>query len=66
MTVAIPGTTIDVRDIKDGGTFVYGAEYSAFPPIAVRQAEGRLVDDMMPLATVMVCTRIKPGALEKN
>jgi len=54
MTIAIPGTTIDVRDIKDGGTFVYGAEYSAFPPMAVRQAEAKIVDNMVPLSNIMV------------
>ena len=54
LTIAIPGTTIDVRDIKDGGTFIYGAEYSAFPPLAVSQAEARLVDNMIPLANIMV------------
>lgn len=54
MTIAIPGNTIDVRDVKEGGTFVYGAEYSAFPPIAVRQAESRLVDYMCPLSHIMV------------
>lgn len=54
LTIGIPGTTIDVRDIKEGGTFVYGAEYSAFPPTAVRQAESRLVDNMCPLSYIMV------------
>ncbi|KAK0612567.1 hypothetical protein B0T17DRAFT_564881 [Bombardia bombarda] len=54
MSIAIPGTTIDVRDVKEGGTFIYGAEYSAFPPLAVRQAEARLVDNMCPLSYIMV------------
>jgi hypothetical protein len=54
MTIAIPGTTIDVRDINDGGTFIYGAEHSAFPPTAVRQAEARLVDNLVPLSNIMV------------
>ncbi|KAL1844760.1 hypothetical protein VTK73DRAFT_1845 [Phialemonium thermophilum] len=54
MSIAIPGTAIDVRDVKDGGTFVYGAEYSAFPPMAVRQAEARLVDNMIPLSNIMI------------
>ncbi|KAK4183746.1 hypothetical protein QBC35DRAFT_418305 [Podospora australis] len=54
MSIAIPGTTIDVRDVTEGGTFVYGKEYSAFPPISTRQAESRLVDNMCPLSFVMV------------
>ncbi|KAK0741578.1 hypothetical protein B0T18DRAFT_307044, partial [Schizothecium vesticola] len=54
MTIAIPGTVIDIRDIDDGGTFIYGAEHSAFPPLAVRQAEARLVDNMIPLSNIMV------------
>ncbi|KAK3985320.1 hypothetical protein QBC44DRAFT_405143 [Cladorrhinum sp. PSN332] len=54
LTIAIPGTTIDVRDIKEGGTFVYGEEYSAFPPTSIRQAESRLVDNMCPLSYIMV------------
>ncbi|GAQ05379.1 hypothetical protein ALT_2700 [Aspergillus lentulus] len=54
MTITVPGTIIDVRDLEDGGTFVYGAQYSAFPPNAVRQAEARLVDDMVALAKMMV------------
>lgn len=54
MTVTVPGTSIDTRDITDGGTYVYGKEYSAFVPPQVRQAEARLVDGMMPLAYVAV------------
>lgn len=54
LTIGIPGETIDVRDIKDGGTYCYGKEYSAFVPPAVRQAEARLVDKMLPLAHIMV------------
>ena len=54
LTVSVPGTTIDVRDIRDGGTFVYGADLAAFPPFQVRQAESRLVDIMMPLSNIMV------------
>ena len=58
MTIAIPGTVIDVRDINQGGTFVYSAENSAFPPLQVRQAEARLCDNMAPLSNVMVCFAI--------
>ncbi|KAI1192407.1 hypothetical protein F5X97DRAFT_317457 [Nemania serpens] len=54
MTIAIPGTVIDTRDLSEGGTFIYGAEYSAFPPLQVRQAEARLVDGLMPLSNIMV------------
>ncbi|KAI8955363.1 hypothetical protein F4801DRAFT_574538 [Xylaria longipes] len=54
MTISIPGTVIDTRDLTDGGTFVYGAEYSAFPPLQIRQAEARLVDGLMPLSNIMV------------
>jgi hypothetical protein len=54
MTVTIPGTSIDTRDITNGGTYVYGKEYAAFVPPQVRQAEARLVDGMMPLAYVAV------------
>lgn len=54
MTVAVPGTVIDTRDLSEGGTFIYGAEYSAFPPIQVRQAEAHLVDNLCPLSNVMV------------
>ena len=54
MTIAVPGTVIDTRDLTEGGTFVYGVEYSAFPPLQVRQAEARLVDGLMPLSNIMV------------
>ncbi|KAI0397923.1 hypothetical protein F5Y17DRAFT_454509 [Xylariaceae sp. FL0594] len=54
LTIAIPGTTIDVREIRDGGTFVYDAEKSAFAPMQVLQAESKLVDHMIPLANVMI------------
>ncbi|KAI0465830.1 hypothetical protein F4859DRAFT_527711 [Xylaria cf. heliscus] len=54
LTIAIPGTTIDVREIRDGGTFVYDAEKTPFAPIQVQQAEAKLVDNMVPLAHVMI------------
>lgn len=54
MTVAIPGTVIDLKDYDQGGSFVYDVGKHAVPPTAVRQAEARLVDGMMPIASVMV------------
>ena len=54
MTVAIPGTVIDLEDYDQGGSFVYDVRNHAVPPIAVRQAEARLVDGMMPIAEIMV------------
>lgn len=60
MTIAIPGTVIDTRDLSEGGTFIYGAEYSAFPPLQVRQAEARLVDGLMPLSNIMVAHSLLP------
>lgn len=54
LTIAVPGTTIDTRNIKDGGTFVWDATDSAFTPTQVMQAEGKLVDSMIPLSNVMV------------
>lgn len=55
MTIAIPGTVVDTRDIKDGGTYIYDATRIPFMPTQVRQAESLLVDGMMPLSNVMVC-----------
>lgn len=54
LTVAVPGTVIDTRAIKDGGTFVWDAADSAFAPTQVMQAEAKLVDSMIPLSNVMV------------
>ena len=54
MTVAIPGTVIDLEDVDQGGSFVYDVGRHAVPPTAVRQAEARLVDGMMPIASIMV------------
>lgn len=54
MTVAIPGTVIDLEDYDQGGSFVYDVRKHAVPPTVVRQAEARLVDGMMPIASVMV------------
>lgn len=55
MTIAIPGTVVDTRDISDGGTYVYDPAKIPFVPTQVRQAESKLVDGMMPLSNVMVC-----------
>jgi hypothetical protein len=54
LTIAVPGTTIDTRDINDNGTFVYDSRPSAFAPTQVMQAEAKLVDNMVPLSYVMV------------
>ncbi|KAL8789140.1 MAG: hypothetical protein Q9195_006961 [Heterodermia aff. obscurata] len=54
MTVAIPGTVIDLEDYDQGGSFVYDVRKHAVPPTAVRQAEARLVDGMMPVAEIMI------------
>ena len=54
LTIAIPGTVIDTQDITEGGTYVYDASKYVVPPMAVQQAEAKLVDGMIPLANVMV------------
>ena len=54
LTIAIPGTVIDLSNVEQGGTFVWDTSKSAFPPTSVRQAEATLVDGMMPIANVMV------------
>jgi hypothetical protein len=56
LTVAIPGTIIDTRDVSEGGSYVWTPTKTKDPltPLAVQQAEAKLVDGMMPLATVMV------------
>jgi hypothetical protein len=53
----VPGTVIDTRDLEVGGTFIYKADETAFPPNRVRQAESKLVDNMVPLSYVMVGTK---------
>ncbi|KAI0534790.1 hypothetical protein GGR58DRAFT_504965 [Xylaria digitata] len=62
MTISVPGTVIDTRDLTEGGAFFYGAEYSAFPPLQVHQAEARLVDGLMPLSNIMVGNTGKSAA----
>ncbi|PMD59936.1 uncharacterized protein K444DRAFT_722797 [Hyaloscypha bicolor E] len=56
LTVAIPGTIIDTRDVSEGGSYVWTPTKTKDPltPLAVQQAEAKLVDGMMPLATVIV------------
>jgi hypothetical protein len=59
LTIAVPGTTIDTRDIVDGGTSVYGTtKPTAFPPTQLMQEEAKLVDNMVPLSYVMVLQQI--------
>ena len=54
MTVAIPGTVIDLENYDQGGSFVYDVETHSVAPTTVRQSEARLVDGMMPIASIMV------------
>jgi hypothetical protein len=54
LTIAIPGTVIDLADYDQGGSFVYDVAKHAVPPTTVRQREARLVDGMMPVAKIMV------------
>ncbi|EHK97228.1 hypothetical protein M7I_7039 [Glarea lozoyensis 74030] len=53
LTIAIPGTVIDLADFEEGGSFVYDVAKHAMPPTTVRQSEGHLVDGMIPLSTIM-------------
>ena len=54
LTIAIPGTVIDTTDAEQGGSFVYDPSKTVLAPTAVRQAEAKLVDNMLPLAKIMV------------
>ena len=54
LTVAVPGTVIDLADYEKGGSFVYDVSKHSRTPTTVRQAEALLVDGMMPVATIMV------------
>ncbi|KAI9782386.1 MAG: hypothetical protein M1839_005259 [Geoglossum umbratile] len=54
LTLSLPGTIIDINDIAQGGSYVYNAATNPFTPTAVRQAEAKLVDGMMPLASIMI------------
>jgi len=61
LTVAIPGTVIDLADYEKGGSFVYDVAKHATTPTTVRQSEAGLVDGMMPIATIMVSTKLQTG-----
>ncbi|KAH8678320.1 hypothetical protein BX600DRAFT_532153 [Xylariales sp. PMI_506] len=54
LTIAIPGTVVDLTDVDKGGSYVYNVEKHAFPPTAVRVSEAQLVDGMMPLSNIMI------------
>jgi hypothetical protein len=54
LTITIPGTVIDLTAIENGGTYVYDTARYVTAPTQVQQAEGKLVDGMMPLANIMV------------
>jgi hypothetical protein len=54
LTLSVPGLVVDTEDIANGGTFVYNTQTTPFTPTAVRQAEGKLVDSMQPLGSIMV------------
>jgi hypothetical protein len=54
LTITIPGTVIDLTPIEKGGTYVYDTSRYVTAPTQVGQAEGKLVDGMMPLSNIMV------------
>jgi hypothetical protein len=54
LTVAIPGTLIDLEDYDSGGEFVFDIRKHAVTPTTVRQSEARPVDGMVPIANIMV------------
>jgi hypothetical protein len=56
LTVSVPGTVIDTRDIVDGGSYVWTPSKTKDPfiPLSVQQAEANLTDGMMPISTVMI------------
>lgn len=54
LTIAIPGTVIDLTPIEEGGTYAYDVLKYVQAPTQVRQAEAKLVDGMMPLSNIMV------------
>ncbi|KAK3632228.1 hypothetical protein LTR56_016469 [Elasticomyces elasticus] len=54
LTLSLPGTIVNIDDIAEGGSYVYNAATIPFTPTAVRQAEAKLVDGMMPLASIMI------------
>lgn len=67
LTVAIPGTVIDLVDYDKGGSLVYDVSKHATPPTTVRQSEAKLVDGMMPIATIMVSLiQLTPGEISAD
>ncbi|KAK6000889.1 hypothetical protein QM012_002972 [Aureobasidium pullulans] len=54
LTISIPGTVIDLTAIENGGTCVYDTSRYVTAPTQVRQAEGKLIDGMMPLSNIMI------------
>ncbi|KAF5683566.1 hypothetical protein FDENT_7178 [Fusarium denticulatum] len=62
LTIAIPGTVIDLTDSDHGGSFVYDESKHRLPPANVRQAEASLVDRMMPIAKLAVGNETKSVA----
>jgi hypothetical protein len=54
LTISIPGTVIDLTPIENGGTYVYDTARYVTAPTQIIQAEGKLVDGMMPLSNIMV------------
>jgi hypothetical protein len=54
MTVTVPGTVIDTTELSAGGSYVYDGSKAIVTPMAIQQAEAKLVDGMMPLANIMV------------
>ncbi|KAI9866194.1 MAG: hypothetical protein M1813_001755 [Trichoglossum hirsutum] len=54
LTLSLPGIIVDINDIAQGGSYVYNVATNPFTPTAVRQAEAKLVDGMMPLGSIMI------------
>ncbi|KAK0647152.1 hypothetical protein B0T16DRAFT_172948 [Cercophora newfieldiana] len=54
LTIAVPGTVIDLDHYDYGGSYVYDATQYIDPPMRVQLAEAKLVDNMCPLSNIMV------------
>ncbi|KAK0729464.1 hypothetical protein B0H67DRAFT_638077 [Lasiosphaeris hirsuta] len=54
LTVAVPGTVIDLNHYDYGGSYVYDAAAYVDAPMRVQLAEAKLVDGMCPLSNIMV------------
>jgi hypothetical protein len=63
LTISIPGTVVDLTPIENGGTYVYDTARYVTTPTQVIQAEGKLVDGMMPLSNIMVCSIVDKSQL---